>query len=214
MKLHNTEHTSRPWRIHEIAHDFGLEDVWALPTPGGPDDFPHLVRQMVAFDPFDNPSRIFRALFAIRLKLGALLGLDDPREMDPGHQGGATIRDRVPADLRDSRGPDFQRVPFRSLYLAEDEWATELANNTIHGVMHLSWVKDESGGYRGQMAVLVKPNGRLGKAYMAAIKPFRIAFVYPPLMKAVGRAWESTPPPAPSERAPGNGRVDSTAPVR
>ena len=26
-----------PWRIHEIAPDFRLEDVWALPTPGGPD---------------------------------------------------------------------------------------------------------------------------------------------------------------------------------
>ena len=35
-------HTSRPWRIHELAPDFRLEDVWALPTPGGPDDFPRL----------------------------------------------------------------------------------------------------------------------------------------------------------------------------
>ena len=40
MRLPNTAHTSRPWRIHDIAPDFELEDVWALPTPGGPDDFP------------------------------------------------------------------------------------------------------------------------------------------------------------------------------
>jgi hypothetical protein len=40
MKLPNTTHTSRPWRIHELTRDFRLEDVWALPTPGGPDDFP------------------------------------------------------------------------------------------------------------------------------------------------------------------------------
>ena len=35
MRLPNTAHTSQPWRIHEITGDFRLEDVWALPTPGG-----------------------------------------------------------------------------------------------------------------------------------------------------------------------------------
>jgi hypothetical protein len=43
MRLPNTAHTSGPWRIHELTRDFRLEDVWALPTPGGPDDFPRLV---------------------------------------------------------------------------------------------------------------------------------------------------------------------------
>jgi hypothetical protein len=33
-------HTFRPWRVHELARDLPLEDVWALPTPGGPDDVP------------------------------------------------------------------------------------------------------------------------------------------------------------------------------
>lgn len=28
--------------------------------------------------------------------------------------------------------------------------------------MHVGWVPDGSGGYRGQMAVLVEPNGLLG----------------------------------------------------
>jgi hypothetical protein len=56
MKLPKTEHTSRPWRIHEIARDFTLADVWALPTPGGPDDFPRLVRQ---FTSGDDPSQGF-----------------------------------------------------------------------------------------------------------------------------------------------------------
>ena len=35
MRLPDTAHVSRPWRIHEIARDFELEDLWALPTPGG-----------------------------------------------------------------------------------------------------------------------------------------------------------------------------------
>jgi hypothetical protein len=29
MKLPNTAHTSRPWRIHELTPDFRVEDVWA-----------------------------------------------------------------------------------------------------------------------------------------------------------------------------------------
>lgn len=28
MKLTDGEPTSRPWRIHEIAGDFRLEDIW------------------------------------------------------------------------------------------------------------------------------------------------------------------------------------------
>jgi hypothetical protein len=43
MRVPNTAHTSRLWRVHEVAPDFRLEDVWALPTPGDPDDFPRLL---------------------------------------------------------------------------------------------------------------------------------------------------------------------------
>jgi len=80
MKLPNTAHTSRPWRIHELTRDFRLEDVWALPTPGGPDDFPRLVQLIVSFDPFDPSqfSRAARTLWAIRWKVGELLGWDGP----------------------------------------------------------------------------------------------------------------------------------------
>jgi hypothetical protein len=35
-------------RPREIAVGFRLEDVWALPTPGGPDDFPRLVHLIAA----------------------------------------------------------------------------------------------------------------------------------------------------------------------
>ena len=50
-------HTSRPWRIHEITPDFEVEDVWALPTPGGPDDLRRLVSQTVSnrFPDGDTP---------------------------------------------------------------------------------------------------------------------------------------------------------------
>src|SRR3954454_7089716 len=50
-RVSESEHRSRPWRIHDIAPDFELEDVWALPTPGGPGDFPRLVAVATRFDP-------------------------------------------------------------------------------------------------------------------------------------------------------------------
>ncbi len=46
-------------------------------------------------------------------------------------------------------------------------------------------------GYHGQMAVLVKPNGLLGSAYMAAITPFRHLIVYPRMMEQIGRVWRA-----------------------
>jgi hypothetical protein len=57
----------------------------------------------------------------------------------------------------------------------------------MHGVLHLGWVPDHTGGYRSQMAVLVKPNGRFGTAYMAAIRPLRHLIVYPTLMREIER---------------------------
>ncbi len=45
------------------------------------------------------------------------------------------------------------------------------------------------GGHELQMAVLVKPNGRLGRLYMAFIAPFRYLIVYPALTRQWERAW-------------------------
>jgi hypothetical protein len=188
MRLPNTAHSSQPWRIHELTADFRLEDVWALPTPGGPDDFPRLVDALASGDPAQGSSRAARALWAIRWKVGGLLGWDDP---DAGVGSRVpTLRDRLPLDLRDApSGPDFETLPFTSLYLIDDEWAAEIANRTVHGVMHLAWVPDGTGGYRAQMAVLVKPNGLFGAAYMAAIRPFRHLIVYPPMIRQIEREW-------------------------
>jgi hypothetical protein len=190
MRLPDSAHTSRSWRIHELTSDFRLEDVWALPTPGGPDDFPRLVQQIASGDPAHSSSRVARALWAIRWKVGELLGWDDP---DGGHGlERPTLRDRLPEDLREGpSGPEFDLAPFTSLYLLEDEWAAEVVNRTVHGVMHIGWVPGGKGGYRGQMAVLVKPNGLFGATYMAAIRPFRHLIVYPPLMREIEREWRT-----------------------
>jgi hypothetical protein len=188
VQIASSEHTSRPWRIHDLTPDFRVEDVWALPTPGGPNDFGRLVAQLAASDPERTSSRVTRALWSIRWRIGSLLGWD----ADGAGVGGRvrSLRERLPADLRERPGPEFARLPFRSLYLLDREWAAEIANRTMHGVMHVGWVPTPGGGYRGQMAVLVKPNGRLGSAYMAGIKPFRNLVVYPALMRQTERRWQ------------------------
>jgi Protein of unknown function (DUF2867) len=188
LRLPNATHTSRPWRIHELLRDFRLEDVWALPTHGGPDDFPRLVELIAAGGPSRGSSRLSRTLWAIRWKVGELLGWDDP---DTGVGSRVpTLRDRLPADLRDGpTGPDFVTLPFSPLYLTGDEWAAEIANRTVHGVLHVGWVPDPEGDHRGELAVYVKRAGLLGTAYMAAIMPFRHWIVYPPMLRDLGRAW-------------------------
>ncbi len=198
MRLPDSAHTSRPWRIHEIARDFRLEDVWALGT-GGPDDFHRLVRLIAALDPSRTSSAAVRALFAIRWKVGELLGWD-AEDSGVGTRV-PTLRDRLPADLRHAaRGPDFDALPFTSLYLLDDEFAAEVANRTMHGVLHLGRVP-VAGVFRAQMAVLVKPNGLCGSAYMAAIRPFRHLIVYPAMLREGEREWRTHLGPPTAARA-------------
>jgi len=186
--LDTAEHAAHPWRIHEIAKDFRVLDVWALPTTGGPDDFPRLVRLIATFDPAET-SPLVRALFAIRWTLGRVFGLDG-QETGLGTRV-RSLRDRLPTDLGNTPS-DFDTHLFTPLYVTHDEFALEIANQTVHGVMHVGWVPDGTGGSRGQIAVLVRPNGALGFAYLAAIAPFRHLVVYPLMMRDIGRAWRQS----------------------
>jgi hypothetical protein len=184
MSLPPSAHTSQPWRIHALAPDFALEDVWALPTPGGPDDFPRLAELVSGLDP--GGSRAAGALFALRSFLGRVLRWDRP-EAGIGARV-PTLRDRLPDDLRKT-WPAPRLAGFSPVYVLDDELALENANRTMHGVVHLGWVPDGHGAFRGQLAILVKRNGALGAAYMAAIRPFRHLIVYPSIMRRLERDW-------------------------
>jgi hypothetical protein len=189
MRLANSEHTGRPWRIHEVAPDFQVEDVWAFRTPGaGPDDFPAMLSALRADGGLNQNPPLVRLLFAVRWKLGALFGWDGP-------EAGIAKRveslcSRLPPDLRqDATGTAMPNIPFTMVYELSDECAIELANKTVHSICHLGWVSAGNGEYELRMAALVKPNGLLGNLYMAAIKPFRYVIVYPALTRQWERAW-------------------------
>jgi hypothetical protein len=206
-RLASGAHESGPWRIREIAPDFTVEDVWALPVHGGAEDFQALLEIAACFDPANADSLPTRVLWRFRDRLGSWFGLG--RISAPIDSGGddaagrlpipgtneTSLTDRLPGDLRNTAADlDFGSLPFAPLYRTDVEFAAEVSNQTVHGVMHLAWVDHGEGRYQGQMAVYVKPRGTFGKAYMALIKPFRYWVVYPALMRQIERAWNSRVP--------------------
>ncbi|MGX1501727.1 UNVERIFIED_CONTAM: hypothetical protein RKD43_000352 [Streptomyces graminofaciens] len=189
MRIPKAAHTEQPWWIHKFAHDFRIEDVWSFRAPdAGPDDFPVMLDALKkAYDTRKEPAAV-RFLFAVRWKLGALLGWDTPRAGLGGRV--ASLRDRLPHDLaRTAVGAAPCTDPFTEVYQLDNEAARELANRTVHDIMHLGWVPTSDGGYELRMAALVKPNGLFGRLYMAAIAPFRYLIVYPALTRQWERAW-------------------------
>jgi hypothetical protein len=189
MRIPKETHIAQPWRIHEFTPDFRIEDVWSFRAPGaGPDDFPVMIEALkTAYDNRKDPAAV-RFLFAVRWKLGALLGWDTPEAGLAGRV--SSLRGRLPSALAqtaDDATPCSD--PFSELYQLDNEAARELANKTVHDIMHLGWVRTDDGRYELRMAGLVKPNGRFGRIYMAAIKPFRYFIVYPALTRQWERAW-------------------------
>jgi hypothetical protein len=203
MRLPNAAHESRPWRIREIASDFAVEDVWALPVHGDAGDFQALLEQVAASDPANAESLPTRVLWRLRDRLGKGFGLgrvsaagsDAADKLPIPGTSETSLTDRLPDDLRNTATDlDFGSLPFVPLYRTADEFAAEVSNRTVHGVMHLAWVDQGDGRYQGQMAVYVKPRGPFGHGYMALIKPFRHWIVYPALMRQTERAWNARVP--------------------
>ena len=197
MRLPNAAHEAHPWVIAQIAPDFALLDVWALPVRGGARDFETLLDVIEALDPTNSRSALTRALFRLRFLLGAWLGWDDrTRERAIPGCTETSLRARLPEPLRGTARA-ILRAPRRGsggggfvpLYRTEREWAAELSNDTVHGVLHLAWIDEGDGRHRAQMGVYVKPRGALGEVYMKLIQPFRHWIVYPALMRQIGSAW-------------------------
>lgn len=203
MRVPNQTQQSQPWRIHEVVPDFTLEDVWVHPEVSGTaDDFASVLELFTTGDPAHSAGLPTRILWGARDLLGRwfdLGGISDPHDgAEPGlpipGSTEASLAERLPADLVGTADDvRFDRLPFVPLYLLADEFAAEISNKTVHGVMHLTWVDEGDGRYHGQMAVYVKPRGRFGRAYMAFIKPFRYLIVYPALERQLARGWQDRP---------------------
>ena len=130
---------------------------------------------MASLDPANGDSRATRALFSLRYRLGGWFGWDDATSKLPvPGRTETTLSARVPEDLRDTttRPVVVSSTTFIPLYRTDDEWAAELSNRTVHAVVHLAWIDQGEGVYRGQMGVYVKPRGRLRRDVHGADRAF------------------------------------------
>ena len=202
MRVPNSVHLAHPWLIARIAPELDLLDVWAIPAEGARDEFSSLIDAVASFDPAEAASAPVRVLFAVRERLGGWLGWDDtakPRPI-PGSTE-TSLSARLPDDLRGTAAAApiseaLRGAGFRPLYRTDDEWAGEISNDTVHGVLHLAWVEQPDGRYRGRLSVYVKPRGKLGELYLKLIAPFRHLIVYPALLRQIGRAWDTRAEPS------------------
>ena len=179
----------RPWRIHELAPDFEVEDVWWIPTPGaGRDDFAQ-VRDAVEKDgDIDTFGPLARGLFAVRLWLGARLGWD--RVGSGLDERVPSLRRRLPADLEPAARGD--RELLSPVYATDREAVSEMASSTVHGLLHFGWEPEGEPGL--VVTVLTRTNGRGGALYLRTISPFRRAIVWPALTASWERAWRDREP--------------------
>ena len=110
MKLPDAAHTSRPWRIHEIAPTSGSRTCGRCRRPAAPDDFPLLVRGYRPADPAE-------ARRAPPARSGDPAGGSGSCSAGTSQDTGLgssvpTLRDRLPADLRDAPArPGLRRAP-------------------------------------------------------------------------------------------------------
>jgi len=197
MRVLSAEHRMHPWVIDQIAPDFTLLDVWALPVEGARDDFERFVHISTRFDPASGGSKPSRALFALRARMGRWLGWDDAPNTRPiPCYTETTLSARLPEYLRDSVAVQSAANThgFVPIYRTDTEYAAELSNATVHGVLQLTWVEYQTDRYHGRLAVYVKPRGLFGSTYLMLISPFRHLVVYPALTRQIGRAWNARRP--------------------
>ena len=188
MRLPPECHRQIPWRIHAIAADFDLLEVYALPAHGTAEDFERLLKVFAGSGTTTPDSVVVKALLALRQRLGRWLRLDG--ESDPTRC--LTLRARLPDDLAHGpAGPSLDAMRLSSLYRHDNEWAAEASNNAVHAVLHVGWVHTGGDQYRGQLAVLVKTTSPSGRLYLAAIAPFRRIVIYPFITRTIRRRWNT-----------------------
>jgi hypothetical protein len=189
MKIDPARHLDQPWRVHQLAADFELLDVWEFAIDDQP-DLDHLF-EVIRGGFLGSDDRVVSALVSLRAALGRWFGWD--REVARPILGcvETSISERLTKEDRKltSTTPGTigasELEGLRHVYSFEREALLEISNATIHGLLHLSWPHSS----RPRLAVYVKHRGVSSRIYMAMISPFRHLFVYPALVEHVARRW-------------------------
>ena len=192
MKIKNKQHYQQKWIVHELLGDFEVEDVWQFPVELKAHHTISLFQDQL-FEGMEQLSKkgIVGLLFKLRFFLGELFGWDKPTESLTNILKKGSIRERYAQQFQLTAAEliPIGNAEFEPVYVLDNESLAEIKNETVHAGLHLSKVPFKD-GYTVQMAVYVRPKGRLGRFYMALIKPFRLAIVYPAMMRLVGKHWQ------------------------
>ena len=196
MRLNKKVHYTHPWKVHEIAKDFKLLDLWEMPILADVtknQDFRsfldarktvprNLVKRRISLGLI-----IGGILFGLRIFMGKIFPLDKDINIlpIPGCKE-TSLRERLTKDdlarslsKLDPEEKNNRRFRFRVVYHYENELLNELSNNTAHVLMHMGWVHKDGNYYTAQLAVYAKTRKFLGRLYLMLIMPFRRLFVYP-----------------------------------
>lgn len=187
-RIETKDHLDLPWVVHHLAPDFEIEDVWRMPVGLRPEDnLADFWDQMQLAIAEMSPRTIAAILFRIRFALGRVFGWDQRPNTRSPMELLRRYADETGADAGPNKAGDFSLV-----YALENEYLAEIENGTVQAALHLGRTPPDTHGISGvNLTVYVKPKGALGRLYMHAIKPFRLWFVYPSILKATGRQWES-----------------------
>jgi hypothetical protein len=192
MSLAETAYRAHPWRVHTIAHDFHLEDLWALRLPGhAPSDVREVLERFWSvFKALGNGS-----LVRARLRIGKALGWDDhdfalpiPGCTEKSLAERIDAQDRAKNLARPDAPSPVASPQVKTVYVFRDEALYEFSNDTIHGLIHIATADGAA-----TLAVYVKTRGVMSRLYMAAIWPARHLVIYPALLRRLERAWTSAP---------------------
>ncbi|WP_460854506.1 DUF2867 domain-containing protein [Nocardiopsis coralliicola] len=181
----------QPWRIHGLTPDFEVEDVWRIAAPGaGPQDFPQIRATIEDAGAPAALGRLAGLLLAVHRRAGARMGWDHAASGPDGRV--RSLRRRLPSDLEPAVATG--RSLLAPVYATDREAAAEVADATVHGVLHLGWTDTGEDGPGLIVTVLARPHGRIGRVYLRAIAPLRRLIMWPRLTAAWEQAWRDREP--------------------
>ncbi len=192
MQIKKEAHFKNTWIVHELLADFEVEDVWQFPVVLKKEHNIALFQEQL-FEAMEKLSQkgLAGLLFKFRFFLGQLFGWDKKEAVKDNSLKKGSIKERYANHFQINQADLIPggKAEFEPVYILDNESLAEIKNETVHAGLHLSKVSFKE-AYTIQMAVYVKPKGKLGKFYMSLIKPFRIAIVYPAMMRLVGKHWQ------------------------
>ncbi len=205
----NQSHFAQPWKVHEIAMDFELLDVWEFPIAADRSkgqDFLFFLMTMRQPPPekIRRPSSLrflaSQVLVYIRMQMGDVFGLDKNINTlpIPGCRE-TSVKDRLSKKDREQclslSGlgiSDYDNSTWQIVYFYKEELLMELSIDPAHALLHFGWVHKSDHIYTAQLAVYAKPRGDFGKFYLQLIMPFRRLIIYPTFMETVKIIWEES----------------------